>query len=137
MNIFFAIFATSNTNNYKNTMLKLNLINAIHEKGIENPNRFLKECGIPPHTASRLLNNQKNSINFNHLEMICLSLNCTIDDLFIWQPGKSSLTADQLSKHPLQKLKKNESKQSLHQKIKMLPFNKIEALKNFIDGLEE
>jgi len=113
-------------------MLKLNLQRAIADKGIENPNRFLQHCGITSYTASRLLNNQVESINFKHVELICLALKCTIDDLFIWYPDKNNVVVEN---HPLNKLKQKENNENLNQKLKRLPFDKIEVVKNYIDKL--
>ncbi|MFH1004650.1 MAG: helix-turn-helix transcriptional regulator [Bacteroidota bacterium] len=113
-------------------MLSLNLQRAISDKGIENSSHFLRNCGITSYTASRLLNNRVESINFKHLELICLGLKCTIDDLFVWQPDKD--TAD-IENHPLQKLKLKEHELNLNQKLKLLPFNKVKSLKNYIDKL--
>ena len=114
-------------------MLILDLKRAITGKGIENPSLFLRQCGITSYTACRLLNNYNEGINFKHLELICYNLNCTIDDLFVWQPGKN--TPD-IKDHPLQKLKQKQSQVSIGQKIKQLPFDKIEELTNYIDQLK-
>ena len=113
-------------------MLKLDLQRAISEKGIENSNRFLRNCGITSYTSSRLLNNRLDSINFKQLERICLGLKCTIDDLFLWEADKDTV---EIENHPLQKLKRNQTNENLKEKLKQLPFDKIEAVKNYIDKL--
>ena len=113
-------------------MLMLDLRRAISDKGIENVSRFLRKCGITSYTASRLLNNQVESINFKHLELICLGLKCTIDDLFVWQADKDTIVSEN---HPLQKLLHNQQDLNLSQKLKLLPFDKVEELKKYIDKL--
>lgn len=115
-------------------MLKLNLHQIMAGRGIEKPGAFLGKCGINPSIASRLLNNKVQVINFKHQEAICLALNCTIDDLFVWIPDKSS---SDLSRHPLQKLKQKEDTGNISQRIKQLPLDKLEEVKNFMDRLNE
>ncbi len=113
-------------------MLKLNLQQALQSKGIENTNKFLHQCEIPYYTASRLLNNNVKSIPFKYLEKICLQLHCTIDDLFVWIPDKNSNTPDE---HPMHKLIQKKASQTITQKIKQLPFEKIQQINNYIDEL--
>ena len=113
-------------------MIKLNIQQALKNKGIENTNKFLHQCEIPYYTASRLLNNNVESINFKYLEKICLHLHCTIDDLFVWIPDSNNKTAED---HPLQKLAQKTTNQTITQKLKQLPFDKIEQINNYIDGL--
>jgi DNA-binding Xre family transcriptional regulator len=113
-------------------MIRLNIHQALKSKGIENTHKFLNQCQIPYHTASRLLNNNVESINFKYLEKICLHLHCTIDDLFVWIPDDNNKTA---THHPLQKLVQKTTDLTITQKIKELPFDKIQQINNYIDGL--
>jgi DNA-binding Xre family transcriptional regulator len=113
-------------------MLKLDLQRIFEDKGIENPNQFLVKNGLTPYTTSRLLNNRVNSISFKHLEKICLLLNCTTDDLFAWEnPDKS----DTLKDHALQKLKRGKKKGNIVGKLKTMPANKLNQVRDFIDEL--
>ena len=113
-------------------MIKLNLQQALKSKGIENTNKFLHQCEIPYYTASKLLNNKVESINFKYLEKICLQLHCTVDDLFFWIPDADNKPS---GNHPLYKLVKNTAKETINQKIKQLPFDKIQQINNYIDNL--
>ncbi|WP_162126843.1 helix-turn-helix domain-containing protein [Flavobacterium phycosphaerae] len=94
-------------------MIKLNIRQALKSKGIENTHQFLNQCQIPYHTASRLLNNNVESINFKYLEKICLHLHCTIDDLFLWIPEDTKTISPN---HPLQKLVQKAANQTITQK---------------------
>ena len=114
-------------------MIKLNIRQALKSKGIENTHRFLMQCEIPYHTASRLLNNNVESINFKYLEKICLQLHCTIDDLFVWIPDSDNKPS---ANHPLQKLAQKTTNETITQKIKQLPFDKIQQINNYIDELK-
>ena len=113
-------------------MIKLNLLQALKSKGIENTNKFLHQCEIPYYTASKLLNNKVESINFKYLEKICLQLHCTIDDLFVWIPDTSNKSSEN---HPLYKLVEKPANETINQKIKQLPFDKIQQINNYIDEL--
>jgi DNA-binding Xre family transcriptional regulator len=113
-------------------MLILNLRKAIIDKGFENPSLFLRQCGLAPYTASKLLQNNVDSINFKKLEQICLLLKCTIDDLFVWIPDDNSSGLDN---HPLQKLKPKADKENINQIIRQLPFDKLDAVKEFLEKL--
>jgi DNA-binding Xre family transcriptional regulator len=113
-------------------MLKLDLYRIFEDKGIENPNQFLKKNGLTAHTVSRLLNNKVSSISFKHLEKICLLLNCTLDDLFLWEnEDKTGIYKD----HSLQKLKRGRKRGNIVGKLKTLPSEKLSQVRDFIDGL--
>jgi DNA-binding Xre family transcriptional regulator len=113
-------------------MLKLDLYRIFEDKGIENPNQFLKKNGLTAHTVSRLLNNKVSSISFKHLEKICLLLNCTLDDLFSWEnEDKTGIYKD----HSLQKLKRVRKRGNIVGKLKTLPSDKLSQVRDFIDGL--
>ncbi|MGL2965444.1 helix-turn-helix domain-containing protein [Flavobacterium sp. XGLA_31] len=113
-------------------MLKLNLHQALQSKGIENMNGFLHQCGIPYYTATRLIHNQVGSIPFKYLEKICIHLHCTPDELFIWTPDSENAISHP---HPMQKLEPKAQSQTITQKIKQLPFDKIREINNYIDQL--
>ena len=113
-------------------MLLLDLYRVFEDKGIENPHRFLRKNGFTAHTTSRLLNNKVDSISFRHLEQLCLIINCSVDDLFAW---KSNDEAGIYKDHVLQKLKRGESKGSITGKLKQLPLDKINEVRNYIDQL--
>jgi DNA-binding Xre family transcriptional regulator len=113
-------------------MLKLDLNRLFEDKGIENPTQFLKKNGLTAHTTSRLLNNKVSSISFKHLETICLLLNCTIDDLFSWEnDNKTGIYKD----HSLQKLVRGKKKGNIVGKLKGLPVDKLNQVRDFIDTL--
>jgi DNA-binding Xre family transcriptional regulator len=113
-------------------MIRLDLKRLCDELGIENPNKFLRKCGITSYTATRLLSNQQDSIGFRYLETICLNLHCTIDDLFTYTP-KDKLQTN----HPLNKLIRLKKKESISSKLKGLPSDKLDQIRNFIDEIEK
>jgi DNA-binding Xre family transcriptional regulator len=113
-------------------MLLLDLYRVFEDKGIENPHRFLRQNGFTAHTTSRLLNNKVDSISFKHLEQICLLLNCSVEDLFSWQ---SEDKTGMYKNHVMQKLKRGKSKGSITSKLKQLPLDKLNEVRNYIDQL--
>lgn len=113
-------------------MLTLDLYRVFENKGIDNPHRFMKKNGFTPHITSRLLNNSADSISYKNLEQLCLTLNCTVDDLFKWTQGDDK---EQYKQHALQKLIRKEETINLSTKIKELPVDKLNELISFIDKL--
>jgi DNA-binding Xre family transcriptional regulator len=113
-------------------MLKLDLTRIMEDKGIENASQFFKKNGLTAHTTSRLLNNKVSSISFKHIETICLLLNCTIDDLFSWEnDNKTGIYKD----HSLQKLTRGKKKGNIVGKLKDLPVDQLNQVRDFIEEL--
>lgn len=112
-------------------MLKLDLKRACEEKGIDNPNKFLRSLGFSTHLSSRLLTGYYAHVHLKYIEPICIALNCTIDDLVTWTPDK---TKDVPANHVIHKLKiKNEN--TITQKLTKLPFDKIGQVHSYLDSL--
>lgn len=116
-------------------MIYLDLKRVMTDREIPNPYQFLKKCGVPAHTASRLLSNTTNSISFKHLETICLNLNCTIDDLCSWTPDTTRRLYNETA---LNKLKREQKKRiNVSHKIRTLPLDKLDLVQNFIEQVEK
>jgi putative transcriptional regulator len=113
-------------------MLKLNLSGVMRHRGISNPTHFLVKNGFTYHTANRLLRNEQDSVSYKNLEKLCLLLNCTIDDLFVWQKSANTLVPEQ---HPLHKLLPSTEELNVLQKLQELPMDKLAQLKQFIQDL--
>jgi DNA-binding Xre family transcriptional regulator len=99
-------------------------------RGIEKPYTFMVKAGIPPRTASKILNSQSKMISVDHLEKLCVALHCTPDDLFEWVPSKNVLVHEQ---HPLHSLKReNQPTTQLHGYIQTLPLKKLKEIEKLI-----
>lgn len=73
-------------------MLKLNIKQVCAIRDIATPLKALTQAGISPQVAKRYLSGaNKPHIQIAHLEAMCKLLNCTPNDLFIWQPGKADV----------------------------------------------
>lgn len=115
-------------------MLKLKLEEVIQSRGIVNPYHYLVKNGFNYYTAGRLLRNERDSVSYVHLEKLCLLLDCSPSDLFVWQPAKD---ADVAPNHSLQKLRPKPDDLNLFQTLKKLPFDKLEQIKQFIKEMPE
>ncbi|MGC3976819.1 MAG: helix-turn-helix transcriptional regulator [Paludibacteraceae bacterium] len=92
-------------------MLKLNLTDVFKARNIAKPYSYLVKAGLSPNLATRLANNQVDSILFRHLELLCLHLNCEPNDLFSWVPDSKIAVSEN---HSLNKLKKKADADNLN-----------------------
>lgn len=113
-------------------MLHLNLRRIINQRGIAEPNKFLIKHGFTPYTASRILNNEVSGLNNEQLEMLCVALRCTPNDLYVWQkPSGVSIAQD----HPLHKLLPKKESLNMIQKLQELPLEKLDEIRKFIEEM--
>jgi hypothetical protein len=80
-----------------------------------------------------LLGGKARNIDLDNLEKICISLQCTPNDLLEWHKESDSTVND---KHPLNLLKPKETA-SINEELKTLPLEKMDELKEFIKKLKE
>lgn len=79
-------------------MLTLNIIPILKARGIEKPYSYLVQSGFTPYTATTIVNKDKKAIRLNHIEKLCVLLNCTPNDILQWTPDKKTNPGNQ---HPL------------------------------------
>lgn len=113
-------------------MLKLNLLGVMRQRGIANSAKYLVKNGFSYHRVNRLLRHEQDSISYKNLERLCLLLNCTPDDLFVWQKPNDLKVSDD---HPLRKLLAKAEDLNVLQKLQELPMEKLEQLKQFMKDL--
>ncbi len=109
------------------------LQNTLKQRGVPSPLKFLVHNGFTYHTAHRLLHNNVDSISFPHLEKLCVLLNCTINDLFVWHKAENSTVADT---HPINKLSAQPSTVNISQTLLQLPYDKIAQLEKLVNELK-
>lgn len=114
-------------------MLQLNLRQLITDRGISNPDQYLVKSGFTYYATHRLLNNKVEHLSFKHTEKLCLLLNCSINELFTWQPTENIQISND---HPLQKLKPKQTGKTISEHLKELPLNKLEEVKNYIEQIK-
>ncbi len=115
-------------------MLHFDLAGMLRRREIENPYRFLVQNGFNYHTAGLLLRNERSSLSYSNLEKLCLLLNCTPNDLFVWQKPKDVQVSEH---HPLHQLQPKPQDVSVMQKLRELPLDKLKQIKQFIKELPE
>ena len=114
-------------------MLYIDIQKACNNKGIGDARRFLVSIGFTHAAASRMLYNTYDGIKLAAIEKICLHLNCTPNELLSWQPSEGDKS---LSNHALDKLKPIADKDSIVGKLKQLPPDKLDKLREFLGDLE-
>jgi DNA-binding Xre family transcriptional regulator len=67
-------------------MLKFQLKELLECKGYKANAQVLRNIGFSYTTAYKLLHGNVSSINFKHLEALCVFLNCTPNDLYRFAP---------------------------------------------------
>jgi DNA-binding Xre family transcriptional regulator len=115
-------------------MLFLDISRVMSDRGITHPSRFLREHGFTYQVIHKVLNGNVTSATFKTLERLCLALNCAPSDLFAWEPSDSMQVPPG---HPLHKLKAQQQPQNLASQIRQLPPDKLDALRDFVSGLEQ
>ena len=104
-------------------MLKFNLDAILSARGVKKKYAFLSKLGLTYPVARRLADGDTQTLRTNHIEKICLALNCTPNDLLQWTPD-----GNVASDHPLQALNRPQSVDILKE-INQLPLNRLEELK--------
>lgn len=110
-------------------MLQLNLSRIIKQRGIARPNQFLRNHGFTAYTASRILTNKVSGLTNEQLELLCLALRCTPNDLYVWQkPSDGNIPQD----HPLHALLPKQESLDMVKQLQELPLDKLEQIRQFI-----
>ncbi len=94
-------------------------------RGIENAHGLLVKAGISSHSASSLLNSEIRSMRLDHLEKICIALNCTPNDLLVWKADANSTLSEN---HALKQLQHKPENDNLYQMLKNLPLHELKNL---------
>ncbi|MEY4876419.1 MAG: hypothetical protein RI955_1078 [Bacteroidota bacterium] len=113
-------------------MLNINLSRVFKARGIEQPYKFLVQEGFVPFTAHKLKNNKVEHIRVNHIEKLCVSLNCTPNDIFEWKPND---LLDDRKDHPLQKIRTQSKRVEIKKMLGKLSLDKLEEIEKMIADL--
>lgn len=112
-------------------MLKLNLRKIASMRGIKNISIEMQRHGIKHYTASRYNRGMMAHFKLEHIEKLCLMMNCTPDDLLEWIPDKTLENAPDIA---LNKLKHQEVFDFMEMS-KNIPLDKLPELKKMCDEL--
>lgn len=114
-------------------MLKLNLTGIFKARNITKPYSYLVKAGFSPNVATRIANNQVDSMQFRHIELLCFILNCEPNDLFSWTPDTKISVSEN---HSLNKLKKASDADSLNL-IAQLSYKQLLKLSEKIEDIKK
>jgi len=117
-------------------MLKVNILRVCTMRSVTKPLSFFRNHGFSSATATRIAGGYMNSFSLETVEKLCLSLNCTPNDLLEWTPSKD-MAAN--STHSLNALKRNEAIQNnINQLMNSVSLEKLEKIQEIIQKeLEE
>jgi DNA-binding Xre family transcriptional regulator len=110
-------------------MLTINLNRIFKARGIEQPYKFLIKQGFVSFMAHKLKNNKVRQIRIDHIEKLCVALNCTPNDLFEWAPA--DLLDDRIN-HPLQKIRSRTKKIELSKLLANIPLERLEEIETML-----
>lgn len=102
-------------------------------RGVEKPSAFLARQGIAPSTAIKFMKAQSSMFKISYVEMICVTMNCTPNDLFDWKPdAKTNLPEN----HPLRALERTEKIKNIRELLHDLPVEKLSQIENLVNELK-
>jgi DNA-binding Xre family transcriptional regulator len=103
-------------------------------RGINNPLTYMIKNGFGRGTANNLLNFNNRSVKTEHVERLCLLLQCTPNDLHEWRPGRDAVVADD---HPLAELRRDRDASTLAELARDLPLEKLNKIGEFLVQLKD
>lgn len=112
-------------------MLIFNALRVLQMRGIERPYSYLRRHGFTHSTAGNIINNRVFRFNIEHLEQLCLLLNCVPSDLFEWRDEADKSIQET---HAINQLKRGEQPH-ISRLAKDLPVEKLGKLTQMIEDL--
>lgn len=82
-------------------MLKLNVNRMFTVRGVRQKTGFLMKAGLSRSMANRIAAGDVKRLSSRQLELLCLALHCSLNDLYDWIPDKPELVNET---NPLVKL---------------------------------
>jgi len=116
-------------------MLIFNPKRILAMRGVDRMFNFLCKIGFIQTTAYNLSRGKVRSIKIEHIQRLCIALNCTPNDLFEWTPGAES---DLPAEHPLNSLVREDSKPvNIRAMLRDIPVEKLPEIENLLKGLKD
>jgi DNA-binding Xre family transcriptional regulator len=100
---------------------------------IDNPHQTLVKNGFAKSSATNLLNYASRRVTIEHLEKLCVLLNCTPSDLFEWRT-RTNETLDE--HHALNSLKRADRSENLTEMINKIPVEKLSQVDDLLRELQ-
>jgi putative transcriptional regulator len=114
-------------------MLKLNINTLAKARGIKNLAAHLTKFGFTYQPAFRLASGNIKSLPIRNIEKLCLALNCTPNDLFIFQPQANEPVPEN---HPLKPLIAKSDPANLIDFANEIPISKLPEFSKKLDELK-
>lgn len=116
-------------------MLRFNVMRVMRLRGIENPWSFMVRNGFHRSTANNIFNGNVLQIKVEHIQKLCLLLNCTPSDLFVWEQTENSprLTENQA----LKSLVREPNAPTITEIVKDIPIEKMEEISAMLKQIKE
>lgn len=115
-------------------MLKFNPKNMFSLRGIQKTTGFLVNLGMDYSTASRFLKSKSRFVKVSDIEKLCVALNCTPNDLFIWTPDEKTVLP---GGHSLNALNRDGKVKNLQQMVKDIPSDKLGRIEALLNELKD
>ncbi len=104
-------------------MLSLDPKKVMLARGIATPFAFLRDAGIPASAAHKIYAGLYERPSLKHIELMCILLKCTPNDLLTWVPDKG-----QDKDIPLNILQKEDEDLDFLKKLQALPIDELRRL---------
>jgi DNA-binding Xre family transcriptional regulator len=100
---------------------------------IDKPHLMLVKNGFAKSSATNLLNYFSRRLTIEHVEKLCLLLNCTPNDLFEWRTRANEALDEH---HALNSLKRADRSENLTEIIKKIPVEKLSQIDDLLRDLQ-
>lgn len=114
-------------------MLVFNPRRMFSRRMVERPHSELVKNGFAKSSATNLLNYDNRRLMIEHVEKLCLMLNCTPNDLFEWRGRKSETLPEN---HALNALKRDDKAENMTEMIKNIPVEKLAQVGELLRSLQ-
>jgi DNA-binding Xre family transcriptional regulator len=104
-------------------MLILDVKNMMKARGIGKPFAFLRDSGLPAGAAQKIMSGAYERPSLNHIEQLCILLQCTPNDLLLWVPDEG-----QHADIPLGALQQQDEDLSFLATLQDLPIDQLREL---------
>lgn len=102
-------------------------------RGVAKPTSFFVKQGVAYSTAIKFMKAHSSMFKTSYVEMICIGMNCTPNDLFDWhEDSKTKLPED----HPLRALERKEKIKNISELLHDMPVEKLAQLEGLINELK-
>jgi hypothetical protein len=85
--------------------------------------------GFVSFTAHKYKNGKVEQIRLDHIEKLCILLNCTPNEIFEWVPND---LLDDRNDHPLQAIRRRDKKLEIVKLLSKMPLSRLEEIEKLL-----